>query len=180
MGSLLEPCDPIGVPRVGDVIVCEAFANGWQQCSEPGVPIDAPIWVTDAQELPKLLGDYRRDCRDASRAQAAYVVEDVRYSESTLSWTKTRSSGYGGEFQTEDRIEHRAKCVVARRLGADGSYDPEGECVRFELWGNGSNDSFCEAARRIRADAQHAYRNHSILEAPIYKTRTMQRIVRFV
>lgn len=180
MGSLLEPCDPIGVPHVGDVIVCEAFANGWQQCSEPGVPIDAPIWVTDAQELPKLLGDYRRDCRDASRAQAAYVVEACGMDRnSSVKWKKYgKGGGYGDPFDTEEDMHAYAISVTARRLAADGTYDPEGERIRFEVWGNGpSNDrpGISDCMREVRRSGA-VLLVHTIVDTPMYRLRTMRQV----
>lgn len=172
-------------PRVGDVIVCEAFMNGWRRLVQPDVAEDGPIWVTDAPErLRQMTGMPRQDCTDPSRATAQFVVEECTVSRhSCVRWTDTvRGGGYGNPFTFEEEKHAYATQVTARRLKTDGSYDPEGECVRFDSWGEGPGNHYprindCLAAARRSGNPTLV---QTVIDTPIYKLRTMQRIVRFV
>ena len=60
----------VAVPKVGDVIVCAAFANGWRNVDNP----DGAIWVTDAPAPAS--SEYIQHCRDEKRGTARFVVEE--------------------------------------------------------------------------------------------------------
>ena len=164
----------IGIPRIGDVIVCAAFENGWRRKDE----LRHPTWVTD--HAPLKANDYEELARDGSREAAGFVVEESCLCQRSVSWTERRRSGYGGINEWDEECRESAKLVVARRLASDGTYDPEGETIRFNIWGHGGGDVGSRSVREVLRECHDGYRRHAIMGAPIYRLRTMSRVVRFV
>ncbi|MEK7545594.1 MAG: hypothetical protein AAB554_00785 [Patescibacteria group bacterium] len=165
----------IGIPKIGDVITCAAFENGWRRKDEA----NRPVWVTDDDGLK--LNAHEESARDAVRATAAFVVEESCRSDSDhISWTERRLYGYGGIFECDEKYEAYAERVAARRLAPDGTYDPEGETIRFNRW-SGSAES--ALGLRLTSSTPQAtpenYRRHAIMRASILKIGTLQRFVRF-
>ena len=67
----------ISLPSVGDVIVCEAFVNGWRRLVQPDVAEGGPIWASDITDLQKRRpGMALQERRDPSRGAARFVVEE--------------------------------------------------------------------------------------------------------
>lgn len=165
----------VSVPKVGDVIVCAAFANGWRQYDKPDVDPDGPIWVTDAPETPGT-SEHVQECRDEWRGTTKFVVEESGQRPSVcVTWKKhCRGGGYGDPFEWEEEKREYAQCVSARRLADDGSYDPDGEAIQFRLYFK------YEAVREVKGSQGRWIRSEVILETPIYKVGTMRRTVTFV
>ena len=180
--AVAAPGERIGTPSVGDVIVSEAFVNGWRRLVQPDVPEDGPMWVTDAPDrLRQMVGMPKQDCLDATRSSAQFVVEDVTWSRSGVRWTETsRGGGYGDPFTYEEERHAYALHVTARRLRADGTYDPAGERIQFEAWGSGpSNDrGVSRCLSEVRRSGNPTL-TKTVLDAPIYRVRTMRPFVRF-
>lgn len=171
--TVTEPAsERIGLPRVGDVIVCQAFANAWRCKYEPS----RQFWATDAADLT-VKDDCEEMHRDQERGVARFVVEETYRSDDYVTWTERRRSGYGGVNEWGDDFTARGLLIVTRRLADDDSYDPAGETVQFVLWGDGPGDTFSRSVREVRRD--HSKRCRAILDTPIYKLRTMKRTVRF-
>jgi hypothetical protein len=175
----------VACPQVGDVIVCEAFARGWKRLLSPSEAEDAPMWVTDLDLSNAWPNGARQDHHDPSRASAPFVVEACevpRYGASRVTWKDTsRGGGYGDPFTYEEEKHGYALRVTARRLAADGSYDPDGERIRFEVWGHGpgnhgpSERDCLASARKIGAFTLA----QAVLDAPILKLRFMRPVLRF-
>lgn len=166
----------IGIPHVGDVVACEAFANGWRRWIQPDVPQEGPVWVTDVNPLKH----FAQRCLDPSRSMARFVVEESFKSDCVVTWNEScRGGGYGDpDHWTEERHAY-ARQIIARRLDSDGAYDPEGEQIQFYLWGHDRSRGYSDDSER-QVRQRGIERPRCILETPLYKVGTMQRIVRFV
>lgn len=164
----------IGIPRIGDVIACAAFENGWRHPQEP----EQPVWVTD-DPLIKVNPHAMTISRDATRETARFVVEESFRADHSVSWTERRRAGYGGIHEWDEDCRGYAQRVVARRLADDGSYDPSGQTIRFDIWGHGAGELRSRSVCEVLQERHDDYRRYAIMGAPIYKLRTMERIVRF-
>lgn len=160
-------------PAVGDVIICEAFANGWSNLHDP---IDSDlIWVADQEPANVGSGSRRKARSDVTRNVARFVVEESHVSGQTISWKEYRKGGgYGDPFEwEEDRHEH-GWYIQARRLRSDGTYDPDAEAIQFLTFQER------EALRRCRGNQGQYIRDSLIIDTPILRVRKMELARSFV
>lgn len=124
-------------PQTGDVIVSGKFAYGYREELEEKGPItidghtthypvsrflsdEEKLKITlETKRLPPQQKIFDSAAYDESRGQAQFVVECGKFSVSVP----------GDDYPPGWHI-------IARRLNPDGSYNPEGEVIRFYLSGN--------------------------------------------
>jgi hypothetical protein len=157
----------------GDVIMCPGFANGTHFLEKPGhgPELAEAIHVSDGPCRHN--GDIF-DAWDESRINARFVVEEFgREAEDYITWEELRKSPCGCENALHwEKFNDICWYVRARRLRADGSYEPEGELISFLLIG------MSWEAHEDHSNL-HLLRNRIILKSPIFKVGSMVRSVRF-
>jgi hypothetical protein len=116
--TLLE--DLSKLPQPGDVVMSESFASGYYGLQKKFVNIDG---ATDEKKRMNTIDAY-----DESRVAAKFVVEEAAVGSLFVIRGKFKYNIYTDGWN-----------VKARRLDAEGKYDPKGELIIFRL-GDYCND----------------------------------------
>ncbi|MEA3249902.1 MAG: hypothetical protein U9Q03_06160 [Patescibacteria group bacterium] len=165
-------------PEVGDVIVCEAFARGWRYYRRgKNDELEAPVGPIRVMDVPIEVNEQHYDCRDDSRGQAKFVVEESHPSDRKISW-----SNDGRIYTNEPRyLSEQGWFVRARRLRDDGIYDPAGEIVGFTTYSTRQAQDIVRETneKALKEGWTNPAQVDRLVETPIRVVGKMKRTVHF-
>jgi hypothetical protein len=134
-------------PAVGDIIMSSRFVRGyfedWETCTGIVTVGESGKWYSSHRVDPQLSSDRVRVVAKASKANVPITLDegktwtcDYQLVEFEVNYSANDISRRLATFVVEEVDNSAEYRVVARRLYADGSYNPNGEQIQFYMSGD--------------------------------------------